>query len=127
MNVNESKTISDVNFKTWQHHCHRGHWDTRPPQMTCGTSTHELVDQQVLLYTFRLPSVGLCPCFLQHVECLMPHTAAICDLSETCVGLRTKKHVLVPQLRYGRGQILNLHLQQSELLLYTSSSLGVFI
>jgi len=28
MNVNESKTSSDVNFKTWQHHCHR-HWDTQ--------------------------------------------------------------------------------------------------
>jgi hypothetical protein len=57
----------------------------------------------------------------------MPHTAAICDLSKTRVGLRTKQHVLVPQLRYGRRQILNLQLQQSALLLYTSSSLGEFI
>ena len=94
------------------------HRDTQLPEMTCGTSTHELADQQVLLFTFRLPSVGLCPCCcLQHAECLMPHTAAICDLSKTCVGLCTKQHVLVPQLRYGRSQILNLCLQQSVLLL----------
>ena len=111
----------------WDTQLPQRHCDTQLPQMTCGTSTHELVEQQVLLYAFRLPSVGLCPCFLQHVECLMPHTAAICDLSKTCVGLRTKKHVLVPQLRYGRRQIHNLRLQQGVQLLYTSSSLGVFI
>jgi len=126
MNVKESKSSSDVNFKTWWHHCHRD-TGTQLPQMTCGMSTHELADQQVLLFTLRLPSVGLCPHLLQHVECLMPYTAAICDLSTTCVGLRTKKHVLVPQLRYGRRQILNLQLQQSALLLDTSSLLGEYI
>jgi hypothetical protein len=101
MNVNELKTSSDVCFKTWQHHCHR-HWDTQLPQMTRGMSTHKLADQQVLVFAFRLPSVGLCLRLLQHVECLMPHIAAILDLFETCVSPCTKQHVLVPQLRYGR-------------------------
>jgi hypothetical protein len=53
----------------------------------------------------------------------MPHTAAICDLSKTRIGLSTKQHVLIAQLRYGRRKILNLRLQQTILLLYTYSLL----